>query len=190
MAAGDVWDYIFGSYVNAARALPYINDGVIVIRRLNARGAGTKPRRLCREGERADRCTVFRVAHGDALWNTADSHGISNEVDKIGRRGREDHEIGTRVSRHRWDRSLQLGKTGDAIIGCGPLTMGDSSRFEKMKLARLQLQIEWSKCEVQKSHKDSKSIEFLFFHQFLNIKIFKFYNARIQIIVVRKVCAI
>lgn len=38
MAAGDVCrDYIFGSYVNAVRAPPYINDGVIVIRRLNAR---------------------------------------------------------------------------------------------------------------------------------------------------------
>lgn len=136
MAAGDVWDYIFGSYVNAVRALPYINDGVIVIRRLNARGAGTKPRRLSRsrEGERADRCTALRVAHGDALWNTADSHGISNEVDKIGRRGRGDHEIGMRISRHRWNRVLQLGETGDAITGCDPWRWRiRREQLEKMK---------------------------------------------------------
>lgn len=56
MAAGDVWDYIFGSYVNAVRALPYINDGVIVIRRLNARGA-VRSRATPLERERADRCT-------------------------------------------------------------------------------------------------------------------------------------
>jgi len=128
MAAGDVWDYIFGSYVNAARVLPYINDGVIVIRRLNARGAGTKPRRLSRsERERkSGSMHALRVAHSDALWNTADSHGISNEVDKIGQRG--DHEIGMRVSRHRWNRALQLGETDDAITGCDFLTIGNLSR--------------------------------------------------------------
>lgn len=44
MAAGDVWDYIFGSYVNAERvSATCINDGVIVIRRLNA-ARGTKSR--------------------------------------------------------------------------------------------------------------------------------------------------
>lgn len=89
MAAGDVWDYIFGSYVNAARALPYINDGVIVIRRLNARGcryeaATTLARPVKRK---SGSMHALRVAHGDALWNTAGSHGISNGVDKIGRRG-------------------------------------------------------------------------------------------------------
>lgn len=55
MAAGDVCrDYIFGSYVNAVRAPPYINDGVIVIRRLNARARDEAATPL--SSPRADRC--------------------------------------------------------------------------------------------------------------------------------------
>lgn len=57
---------------------------------------------LKRDGEEEERARidahklyVWYVAHGDASWNTADSHGISNEVDKIGRRG--DHDDWERV---------------------------------------------------------------------------------------------
>lgn len=119
MAAGDVWDYIFGSYVNAVCASPYINDGVIVIRRLNARAMRyeQEPRDSTRERERAGSMHTLRVALGDALWNTADSHGISNEVDKIGRRDAET-AIGMHVSRHAVEnQALKLGvRRGCAIM--------------------------------------------------------------------------
>lgn len=85
------------------RAPPYINDGVIVIPRLNARAvaiyeaaASADASSYCysKAKERADRCRRALTHRGvcctpvTALWDTADSHGISNEVDKIGRRER------------------------------------------------------------------------------------------------------
>ena len=69
---------------------------------------------------------ALRVAHSDALWNTADSHGISNEVDKIGRRGRGDHEIGMRVSRpslktERYNLARRAKPLQDAILDDGEI---------------------------------------------------------------------
>lgn len=116
MAAGDVWDYIFGSYVNAARAPPYINDGVIVIRRLNARGApATKAAAqhsdsvpTPRERERADRCThsVLRtVTHCEIRPTVTASRTRSIKSDDAARRDAmrwdamgQDALVGTRTS--------------------------------------------------------------------------------------------
>lgn len=133
MAAGDVWDYIFGSYVNAARALPYINDGVIVIRRLNARGAGTKPRRLSRpprEGERADRCTrsVLRtVTHCEIRPAVTASRTRSIKSDDAERPRDWDACIAPSLKPNRRD----SGETGDAITGSGRRAGGSIADLRK-----------------------------------------------------------
>lgn len=117
MAAGDVWDYIFGSYVNAVRALPYINDDVIVIRRLNARGA-VRSRATPLERERADRCThsVLRsVTHCEIRPTVTASRTRSIKSDD----GMRDRDWEARMPRHRRNRAVQLGEIDYSITGCG-----------------------------------------------------------------------
>lgn len=200
MAAGDVWDYIFGSYVNAARALPYINDGVIVIRRLNARAVcrGTKPRhglsRLARGRERADRCTALSVlrtvTHCEIRPTVTASRTRSIKSDDAERPRDWDACIAPSLKPN--ERAVQLGETGDAITGCNPFTTGGGVSFvasDLRKWSRLRLQIKWGKCKDPKTRILSPFL-FFFSLRFLNIKIFKFRNAGIQNIVVRKVWVI
>lgn len=183
MAAGDVWDYIFGSYVNAARALPYINDGVIVIRRLNARGAGTKPRRLSRfrEGERADRCTrsVLRtVTHCEIRPTVTASRTRSIKSDDT---DVETTRLGC-MYRAIVER-CNLARQARRHYGMRSLTVGGFERFEeKNEKQKLRLQIKRRKRKVRKELQRLEfSVKFpLLSLRFLNIKISKFYNVRIQ----------
>lgn len=138
MAAGDVWDYIFGSYVNAARALPYINDGVIVIRRLNARGTGTKPRRLSRperEKERIDaRGSVLRtVTHCEIRPTVTASRTRSIKSDDA-----ETTRLGcVCISRHRWKPNAATRRDRRRHYGTRLWTPGGFVGFEENEAAGL-----------------------------------------------------
>lgn len=96
MAAGDVWDYIFGSYVNAARAPPYINDGVIVIRRLNARAPARARARAServtslRDSARLPSPPRVRARDWEAGWIDAARSGVAlrRRIVKYGRQSR------------------------------------------------------------------------------------------------------
>lgn len=158
MAAGDVWDYIFGSYVNATRALPYINDGVIVIRRLNARG--TKPRRLSRlrEGERADRCTrsVLRtVTHCEIRPTVTASRTRSIKSDDT---DVETTRLGCMyraiVETERCNLARQATPLRDVTLG---RWKGLNDFRKKNEKQGLRLQIKRRKRKVQEGYKDSNS---------------------------------